>query len=130
MRPWVAVLALWEVLRAAAGLPPALPSIVDQAFIEACVCVHNELRAKVQPAASNMRYMVGTGSGGGRGWLQSPAGGSGRVGWGSLSSPRVRRPGWRHWLVFRYHHVYLIGNMVMSRVSCRQVSLGTAGVMQ
>lgn len=129
MRPWVAVLALWEVLRAAAGRSPALPSMVDEAFIEACVRVHNELCAEVQPAASNMRYMVGTGLGG-CGWLQSPAGGSGRVGRGSLGSPRVRRPGWRHWLVFRYHHVYLIGNTVMSRVSCRQVSLGIAGVMQ
>lgn len=59
------VLALWEVLRAAAGLSPALLSMVDQDFIEACVRVHNELRAKVQPAASNMRYMVGTGPGGG-----------------------------------------------------------------
>ncbi|XP_069629468.1 GLIPR1-like protein 2 [Haliaeetus albicilla] len=64
MRPWVAVLALWEVLRAAAGRSPALPTIVDQAFIEACVHVHNELRAcigfmwQVQPAASGMRYMT------------------------------------------------------------------------
>lgn len=63
------VLALWEVLRAAAGLSPALLSMVDQDFIEACVRVHNELRAKVQPAASNMRYMVGTGPGGGGAWV-------------------------------------------------------------
>ncbi|XP_010137378.1 PREDICTED: glioma pathogenesis-related protein 1-like, partial [Buceros rhinoceros silvestris] len=35
-----------------------LPSITDKTFIEDCVRVHNELRAKVQPAASNMRYMT------------------------------------------------------------------------
>lgn len=57
----MAVLALWPVLRAAAGQWPALPGITDKAFMEACVRVHNDLRAKVQPAASNMRYMVGTG---------------------------------------------------------------------
>ncbi|XP_035757572.1 glioma pathogenesis-related protein 1 [Egretta garzetta] len=37
---------------------PALPGITDKAFMEACVRVHNDLRAKVQPAASNMRYMT------------------------------------------------------------------------
>ncbi|KAK4831244.1 hypothetical protein QYF61_016476 [Mycteria americana] len=58
MRPWAAVLALWPVLRAAARQVPALPSITDKIFIEDCVRVHNDLRAKAQPAASNLRYMV------------------------------------------------------------------------
>ncbi|KAM6147143.1 GLIPR1-like protein 1 [Phoenicopterus ruber ruber] len=58
MGPWVVVLALWPVLRAAAGPPPALPSITDKAFIEDCTRVHNDLRTKVQPPASNMRYMT------------------------------------------------------------------------
>ncbi|NXS45375.1 GLIP1 protein, partial [Balaeniceps rex] len=58
MRPWGAVLALWPVLRAAAGQLPALPSIMDKTFIEACVRVHNDFHAEVQPAASNMRYMT------------------------------------------------------------------------
>ncbi|NXG87453.1 GRPL2 protein, partial [Stercorarius parasiticus] len=58
MRPWVAVLALWPVLRAAAQQSPALPSITDKAFIEDCVRVHNDLRSKVQPPASNMQYMT------------------------------------------------------------------------
>ncbi|XP_075347742.1 GLIPR1-like protein 2 [Mycteria americana] len=58
MRPWAAVLALWPVLRAAARQVPALPSITDKIFIEDCVRVHNDLRAKAQPAASNLRYMT------------------------------------------------------------------------
>ncbi|XP_075583756.1 GLIPR1-like protein 2 [Pelecanus crispus] len=58
MRRWAALLALWLVLGAAAGQLPALPSITDEAFMEACVRVHNGLRAQVQPAASNMRYMT------------------------------------------------------------------------
>ncbi|NXV87813.1 GLIP1 protein, partial [Calonectris borealis] len=58
MRPWALVLVLWPVLRAAAGQLPALPSITNKTFIEGCVRVHNDLRAKVQPAASNMRYMT------------------------------------------------------------------------
>lgn len=85
------VLALWEVLRAAAGLSPALLSMVDQDFIEACVRVHNELRAKVQPAASNMRYMVGTGPGGGGGGVggsRAPPGGVGEWAGGLLVVPR------------------------------------------
>ncbi|XP_008947265.1 PREDICTED: glioma pathogenesis-related protein 1-like, partial [Merops nubicus] len=35
-----------------------LPSITDKAFVEECVSVHNQLRAQVQPPASNMRYMT------------------------------------------------------------------------
>ncbi|NXS98238.1 GRPL2 protein, partial [Jacana jacana] len=58
MRLWVAVLALWPVLRAGARPPPTFPSITDEAFIEECVRVHNDLRRKVQPPASNMRYMT------------------------------------------------------------------------
>ncbi|KAM6381855.1 glioma pathogenesis-related protein 1-like [Alca torda] len=63
MRPWVAVVALWAALRAAARQLPALPSITDKAFVEDCMRVHNDLRSKVQPPASNMQYMVGTGLG-------------------------------------------------------------------
>ncbi|NWR63487.1 GLIP1 protein, partial [Bucorvus abyssinicus] len=58
MRPWVVVLAFWPVLSTAAGQLPTLPTITDKTFIEDCVRVHNDLRAKVQPAASNMRYMT------------------------------------------------------------------------
>ncbi|KAM6136899.1 glioma pathogenesis-related protein 1-like [Pterocles gutturalis] len=58
MRPWVAVLALWPVLRAAARLSPALPSITDKTFKQDCVHHHNNLRAGVGPPASNMRYMT------------------------------------------------------------------------
>uniref|UniRef100_A0A8C3JUF5 SCP domain-containing protein n=1 Tax=Calidris pygmaea TaxID=425635 RepID=A0A8C3JUF5_9CHAR len=58
MRPWVAVVALWPVLRGAARQSPTFPSITDEAFIEECVRVHNDLRRKVQPPASNMRYMT------------------------------------------------------------------------
>ncbi|XP_075603119.1 GLIPR1-like protein 2 [Balearica regulorum gibbericeps] len=58
MRRWVAVVALWLVLRAVARQVPALPSIMDKTFIEDCVHVHNELRTTVRPAASNMRYMT------------------------------------------------------------------------
>ncbi|XP_009889720.1 PREDICTED: glioma pathogenesis-related protein 1-like [Charadrius vociferus] len=52
------LLALWPVLGAVAWQSPALPSITDKAFVEDCVCVHNDLRTKVHPAASNMRYMT------------------------------------------------------------------------
>ncbi|NXV82624.1 GLIP1 protein, partial [Atlantisia rogersi] len=58
MRLWAALLALWPVLRAAARQLPALPSITDKTFIEACVRGHNDLRAEAQPAASNMLYMT------------------------------------------------------------------------
>ncbi|NWX73102.1 GRPL2 protein, partial [Alca torda] len=58
MRPWVAVVALWAALRAAARQLPALPSITDKAFVEDCMRVHNDLRSKVQPPASNMQYMT------------------------------------------------------------------------
>lgn len=61
MRPWAAELALSPVPRAAAGQLLTLPSVTDKTFSEDCVCVHNNLRTKVQPAASNMRYVVGTG---------------------------------------------------------------------
>lgn len=85
MRPGVVALALWPVLRVAAGQVPTLPTITNKTFIEDCVHIHNELRAKVQPAASNMRYMVGRGLGmhrglwnptqGARGPLVVPGGG-------------------------------------------------------
>ncbi|XP_009461512.1 PREDICTED: glioma pathogenesis-related protein 1-like [Nipponia nippon] len=58
MRAWAAVLALWPVVRVAAGRLPALPSITDKAFMEDCMRLHNDLRAAVQPAASNMRYVT------------------------------------------------------------------------
>ncbi|XP_054256243.1 GLIPR1-like protein 1 [Indicator indicator] len=58
MRPWAAVLALWLMLRAAAGQVPTLPGIRDKTFIKECVQVHNDFRSKVQPPASNMRYMT------------------------------------------------------------------------
>ncbi|NXP14029.1 GRPL2 protein, partial [Thinocorus orbignyianus] len=58
MRGWVVVLALWPALGAAAGPSPSFPSITDEVFMEECVRVHNELRRKVQPPASNMRYMT------------------------------------------------------------------------
>ncbi|XP_054018119.1 GLIPR1-like protein 1 [Dryobates pubescens] len=57
MRPWAALLALWLVLRPAAGQVPNLPGIRDRGFIRECVQVHNSLRSGVQPSASNMRYM-------------------------------------------------------------------------
>ncbi|KAM9578202.1 GLIPR1-like protein 1 isoform 1-T1 [Guaruba guarouba] len=58
MRPWEVVLAIWVVLRPAAGQQPLLPAITDSAFIEECVRVHNGFRSKVQPEASNMQYMT------------------------------------------------------------------------
>ncbi|XP_010216306.1 PREDICTED: glioma pathogenesis-related protein 1-like [Tinamus guttatus] len=58
MRWWLVLLALWPVLGAAGGKRPVLPSITDKAFIEECVRGHNDCRAKVSPAASNMRYMT------------------------------------------------------------------------
>ncbi|XP_051483657.1 glioma pathogenesis-related protein 1-like [Apus apus] len=58
MRVWAVVLALWPVLGPAAALSPALPSITDKTFIEDCVRIHNDLRTKVQPPASNMHYMT------------------------------------------------------------------------
>ncbi|NXU58643.1 GRPL2 protein, partial [Turnix velox] len=57
MSPWVAVVVVWLVLRAAAEQSCTLPSITDEAFVEDCVRVHNDLRSKVQPPASNMNYM-------------------------------------------------------------------------
>ncbi|XP_068022928.1 glioma pathogenesis-related protein 1-like isoform X2 [Melanerpes formicivorus] len=57
MRAWAALLALWLVLRTAAGQVPNLPGIRDKGFIRECVQVHNNLRGGVQPSASNMRYM-------------------------------------------------------------------------
>ncbi|NXA26844.1 GRPL2 protein, partial [Ibidorhyncha struthersii] len=63
MRPGVAGVALWPVLRAAARQSSALPSITDKGFVEDCVRVHNDLRTKVQPASSNTRYMLATGLG-------------------------------------------------------------------
>lgn len=38
--------------------PPKLPDPRDPKFIQDCVQGHNELRAKVDPGASNMLYMV------------------------------------------------------------------------
>nr|XP_009667912.1 PREDICTED: GLIPR1-like protein 2 [Struthio camelus australis] len=58
MRPWLAVLVLWSVLRGAGGKSPTFPSITDKTFIEDCVRGHNDCRARVKPAASNMRYMT------------------------------------------------------------------------
>ncbi|NXD85951.1 GRPL2 protein, partial [Halcyon senegalensis] len=58
MRRWVVVVALWPTLGAAAGLLPTFPAITDEAFIEGCVRAHNNLRATVRPAASNMRYLT------------------------------------------------------------------------
>ncbi|XP_067146031.1 GLIPR1-like protein 1 [Apteryx mantelli] len=58
MRRWLAVLALWPVLGSVGGKLPAFPSITDKTFIEECVRGHNNCRAKVRPAASNMRYMT------------------------------------------------------------------------
>lgn len=63
MRLWEVVLALWVVLRPAAGEQPLLLAITDNAFIDECVRVHNDFRSKVQPEASNMQYMVGAGLG-------------------------------------------------------------------
>ncbi|NWS23886.1 GLIP1 protein, partial [Polioptila caerulea] len=37
--------------------PSTLPDIRDPEFIEACVRIHNELRSRVDPPASNMLYM-------------------------------------------------------------------------
>ncbi|NXX77350.1 GRPL2 protein, partial [Urocolius indicus] len=51
-------LALWPLLRAAAGRLPTLPSVTDKKFIDSCVRVHNELRGSVRPTASSMRYMT------------------------------------------------------------------------
>ncbi|NWJ01016.1 GLIP1 protein, partial [Crypturellus undulatus] len=58
MRRWLALLTLWLELGAMGGKRPDLPSITDKAFIEECVRSHNDYRAKVSPAASNMRYMT------------------------------------------------------------------------
>ncbi|KAF1404448.1 GLIPR1-like protein 2, partial [Spheniscus magellanicus] len=58
VRPWAAELVLSPVLRAAAGQLPTLPSVTDKTFSEDCVCVHNNLHTKVQPAASNMQYVT------------------------------------------------------------------------
>ncbi|NXA45014.1 GLIP1 protein, partial [Nothocercus julius] len=55
---WLVLLALWPVAGTAGGKRPVLPSIADEAFIEECVRGHNDCRAKVAPAASNMRYMT------------------------------------------------------------------------
>ncbi|XP_058165222.1 GLIPR1-like protein 1 isoform X2 [Dasypus novemcinctus] len=37
---------------------PQVPSISDQSFIDECVQTHNDLRSKVSPTASDMRYMT------------------------------------------------------------------------
>ncbi|NXI58601.1 GRPL2 protein, partial [Chloroceryle aenea] len=58
MRVWVVALALWLALRPADGQLSGFPGIRDEAFIEDCVRVHNDLRARVQPAASNMRFLT------------------------------------------------------------------------
>ncbi|NXG80196.1 GLIP1 protein, partial [Baryphthengus martii] len=58
MRSCVAALALWLVLKAAAGQPLAFPGITDKAFMEDCVLIHNQFRAQVQPTASDMRYLT------------------------------------------------------------------------
>ncbi|NXU77563.1 GLIP1 protein, partial [Oreotrochilus melanogaster] len=58
MRACSVVLALGLVLGAAGSQEPTLASITDKTFIDDCVSIHNDLRAKVQPPASNMRYMT------------------------------------------------------------------------
>uniref|UniRef100_A0A8C8SCC1 SCP domain-containing protein n=1 Tax=Pelusios castaneus TaxID=367368 RepID=A0A8C8SCC1_9SAUR len=37
---------------------PALPSITNRTFIDACVRAHNKHRSEVRPAAANMLYMT------------------------------------------------------------------------
>ncbi|NXI36296.1 GRPL2 protein, partial [Galbula dea] len=58
MRSLGAVLVLWQVLGAAAEQSITLPSITDETFIDECVRVHNDMRSRVQPPASNMRYLT------------------------------------------------------------------------
>ncbi|XP_028934393.1 GLIPR1-like protein 1 isoform X1 [Ornithorhynchus anatinus] len=57
LSPWLRGAWLVALVLGARRPPPKVPSIEDGWFIKACVDVHNELRAKVDPAASNMRYM-------------------------------------------------------------------------
>ena len=61
MRLWVMALVAAAALGAVARQVPALPPISDKAFIRECVRSHNTYRRNVEPPASNMRYMVGSG---------------------------------------------------------------------